>query len=218
MQRRSLTFLALLALLAAVMPLHGQSKRPLAIEDYYRVLTVTNPQISPDGKTVRFSVTTRVETDNSTKTETFTVPTDGSAPPSKVDAAPAGDAAARAAGRGGRGGSVRVTSPDGKWSRANAGEAAAESRAEVRQRLREAPRGAVQGRDVRLEGLPARRRSRSPRRIPRAAPALQIVVQPAGERRRRRRSSTWTSGRRTSPGIRTASCSRSPPTPTCATS
>jgi len=93
--------------------LGGQAKRPLAIEDYYRVLTITNPQISADGKSVRFSVQARVESDNSSKTETFTVPVDGSAPPAKVaDAAPGG---AAAGGRGGRGGPARVTSPDGAW-------------------------------------------------------------------------------------------------------
>src|SRR6185503_13323803 len=112
MRRRLLTFVS--AAIAAAIPLVGQAKRPLVIEDYYQVLTVANPQISPDGKTVRFSVQTRVESDNSTKTETFTVPADGSAPPTKVAAADEG------AGRGGRGGGrgngvIRVPSPDGKW-------------------------------------------------------------------------------------------------------
>src|SRR6187549_1166039 len=101
--------LAFAIVITAVIGIQGQTRRPLAIEDYYRVLTVTNPQIADDGKTVRFSVTTRVESDNSTKTETFTIPTDGSAAPTKVDAAPAG--------RGGRAGGAgsRVTSPDGRW-------------------------------------------------------------------------------------------------------
>jgi dipeptidyl aminopeptidase/acylaminoacyl peptidase len=90
------------------------ARRALAIEDYYRVLTVTNPQIAPDGKTVRFSVTTRIESDNSTKTETFTVATDGSAAPVKVTSG-AADAQPAAGGRGGRGGGTRVASPDGKW-------------------------------------------------------------------------------------------------------
>ena len=100
-----LTPLCLLAM-AALLP--AQSKRPLAIEDYYRVLTIANPRISEDGKTVRYSVTTRVESDNSTKTETFTVPADGSAPPTKV-------ATENGPGRGGRGGVTRVPSPDGDW-------------------------------------------------------------------------------------------------------
>src|SRR5258706_8906051 len=102
-------------ILAATAGIQGQSKgRPLAIEDYYRVLTVANPQIAPDGRTVRFSVTTRVETDNSTNTETFTVPTDASAPPTRVENA-AGGRGGRGAGGGRGGGGVTVTSPDGKW-------------------------------------------------------------------------------------------------------
>src|SRR5262249_7713694 len=96
--------------------LGGQAKRPLAIEDYYRVLTIANPQISPDGKTVRFSVQTRLQSDNGTKTEVFTVPTDASASPVKVEDAPAPGPATGSgqAGRGGRG-AARVTSPDGQW-------------------------------------------------------------------------------------------------------
>src|SRR5258705_13931358 len=108
---RSSHLLAAVGVLALTAGLHGQSKpRPLAIEDYYRVLTVTNPQIAPDGKTVRFSVTTRIEADNSTKTESFTVAADGSARPTKVENPPGG-------GRGGRGtgGGAPVTSPDGAW-------------------------------------------------------------------------------------------------------
>src|SRR4051812_32110065 len=91
--------------------LHGQARRPLAIEDYYNVATITNPQISPDGKSVRFSVQTRVESDNSSKTQTFTVPTDGSAPPTRI-------AGSAEDGRGGRGAGGRgaglssATSPD----------------------------------------------------------------------------------------------------------
>ena len=85
MRRSSLLALAtLVSVTAAAAPLRGQSKRPLAIEDFYRVLTVNNPQISEDGKTVRFSVATRVEHDNSTKSETFVVSTDGKGTPEKI--------------------------------------------------------------------------------------------------------------------------------------
>jgi dipeptidyl aminopeptidase/acylaminoacyl peptidase len=114
---RRVTFASAI-LVASIIAVHGQARRPLAIEDYYRVLTVTNPQIADDGKSVRFSVTTRVESDNSTKTETFTVPTDGSGAPVKVESAPTGRGPATGsgqAGRGGAGGGSRVTSPDGKW-------------------------------------------------------------------------------------------------------
>ena len=58
--------------------------RPLAIEDYYRLQTVGSPAISPDGRWVVFSVSTRIEEDNSTRTETLVVPADASARPWRV--------------------------------------------------------------------------------------------------------------------------------------
>src|SRR5689334_21668011 len=53
--------------------------RALAIEDYYRVLTVGAPQMSPDGRWVLFNVTTRVEETNGSTVASFVVPTDASA-------------------------------------------------------------------------------------------------------------------------------------------
>ena len=94
---RGMKLLAPICLLASV-AVPAQTKRPLAIEDYYRIATITDPQISPDGKTVRFSVTTRVESDNSTTTETFTVRSDGSSAPAKIQTATGG---ARGAGQAG---------------------------------------------------------------------------------------------------------------------
>jgi dipeptidyl aminopeptidase/acylaminoacyl peptidase len=58
--------------------------RPLAIEDYYRVQTVASPAISPDGRWVVFTASTRVEEDNSTRTETFVVAADGSSRPARI--------------------------------------------------------------------------------------------------------------------------------------
>jgi dipeptidyl aminopeptidase/acylaminoacyl peptidase len=58
--------------------------RPLAIEDYYRIQTVGNPEISPDGRWVVFSVATRIEEDNSTRTEIHLVPSDGSSKPRRI--------------------------------------------------------------------------------------------------------------------------------------
>jgi hypothetical protein len=52
--------LCTVCVLAGAATLHGQTKRPLAIEDYYRVLTIGTPQISPDGRSVQFPVATRV--------------------------------------------------------------------------------------------------------------------------------------------------------------
>src|SRR6516164_6184138 len=99
------TFFGALCALAVTVTVSGQAKRPLAIEDYYRVLTIGNPQISADGRYVTFTVATRVEDDNGTKTEAFRVPTNASAPPERIDGAGrAGGGAGSGAGRGGRGG------------------------------------------------------------------------------------------------------------------
>jgi len=58
--------------------------RPLAIEDYYRIQTVASPSIAPNGTWVAFTMSTRIEDDNSTRTETFVVPANGAAKPSRV--------------------------------------------------------------------------------------------------------------------------------------
>ena len=58
--------------------------RPLAIEDYYRVQNVGGTQISPDRQWVAFTVSTRIEEDNSTRTEVHIVPADASAAPRRV--------------------------------------------------------------------------------------------------------------------------------------
>ena len=55
----------------------SQVKRALAIEDFYRLKTVGASEISPDGKWVSFTVSTRVEETNGTSTATWLAPTSG---------------------------------------------------------------------------------------------------------------------------------------------
>lgn len=62
----------------------GSGRRPLAIQDYYRIQTVGNPVISPDARWVTFTISNRVEEDNSTETETWVVGTDGTSKPTRV--------------------------------------------------------------------------------------------------------------------------------------
>ena len=113
------SFLGAVAVLAATVTLGGQAKRPLAIEDYYRVLTIGSPQIASDGKSVTFTVATRIEDDNSTKTGVFRVRTDASAPPEMIDMTAGrgggGRGQSTGSGRGRSGGETSVTSPDGAW-------------------------------------------------------------------------------------------------------
>jgi len=163
--------------LVAGVGLAGQTRRPLAIEDYYRVLTITNPQIAADGRSVRFSVTTRVESDNSTKTESFLVPTDGSSPPSKVEA-PAGGRGGRGGGRGA--GVVTVTSPDGKWLVKTQEKPQPKIdpvyASDFEKRHQERFKGVTfDWKDFQRDGAPF------PVPNPAAAPALQVVLQAAGD-------------------------------------
>jgi dipeptidyl aminopeptidase/acylaminoacyl peptidase len=81
--------LVLLILLAVAAGIRADAQqpargRPLAIEDYYRIQTVGTPSISPNGRWVVFAVSTRIEDDNTTRTESFVVPSDGSARPARV--------------------------------------------------------------------------------------------------------------------------------------
>ena len=89
MPRLTLGFFALATalLLAAPSPEARQqapSGRPLAIEDYYRIQNVGNPTISPDARWVTFTISNRVEEDNSTDTQAWVVATDGASKPWRV--------------------------------------------------------------------------------------------------------------------------------------
>ncbi len=77
-------FLALILVSTLAVGFAAAQSRPLAIEDFYRIQSVGNPQISPDGDWVAFTVSTRIEEDNSTRVETRIVPADASAQPRRV--------------------------------------------------------------------------------------------------------------------------------------
>ena len=62
--RRAGLAASLLVAFTGVAAGQATSGRPLAIEDYYRVKTIGNPVMSPDGKWVAFTVTSRVEATN----------------------------------------------------------------------------------------------------------------------------------------------------------
>jgi dipeptidyl aminopeptidase/acylaminoacyl peptidase len=60
------------------------ARRALTIEDYYRIQTVGSPAISPDGKWVSYAASTRIEEDNSTRTEIWVGPSDAAKVPFRV--------------------------------------------------------------------------------------------------------------------------------------
>ena len=81
-------FAVLLAVVVGIVPMRAQvSRRPLQLEDYYRIREVGAPELSPDGKWVAFTVGTRIEATNGTDHEVWLVPSDGSAPARRVSAA-----------------------------------------------------------------------------------------------------------------------------------
>jgi len=79
--RSALVILTLLAVgFGSLLPAAQQppAGRALTIEDYYRIQSVAGPAIAPGARWVLFTVSTRIEEDNSTRTETWLVPADGS--------------------------------------------------------------------------------------------------------------------------------------------
>ena len=58
--------------------------RALTIEDYYRIQSVAGPAISPNGNWVSYTVATRIDDDNSTRTETWLVSAGGVTKPWRV--------------------------------------------------------------------------------------------------------------------------------------
>ena len=75
---RQLSVLAVVSFLLAG-SLAGQApKRALTIEDYYRIKTIGDAQLSPNGQWVAYSVSSRIEEDNTTSIETYIVNADGS--------------------------------------------------------------------------------------------------------------------------------------------
>lgn len=90
---RSASFLlaatASLAMLTVTLPAQAPpAGRALTIEDYYRVRNVGSPSISPDGRWVAFTVTTRVEDNedaNKTSSEGWFVPIDASAQAARIE-------------------------------------------------------------------------------------------------------------------------------------
>jgi dipeptidyl aminopeptidase/acylaminoacyl peptidase len=70
--------IAFFVLMAALVPRAAQS-RPLALEDYYRFVSVQTPAMSPDGRWIAFIKTTILEAENRRQNELWIVASDGSA-------------------------------------------------------------------------------------------------------------------------------------------
>jgi dipeptidyl aminopeptidase/acylaminoacyl peptidase len=82
--RRALLALGLLVFWCVPLSAQQVAKRPLKLEDHYRVKNVGNPQISPDGRWVSYTVSTPVEATNTSTVQAWLVRSDGSAQPQIV--------------------------------------------------------------------------------------------------------------------------------------
>ncbi|HET6680558.1 MAG TPA: S9 family peptidase [Gemmatimonadaceae bacterium] len=78
--RTKLAALGLVLLPAALAAQNQQAPRAFTTADWYRVSTVGNPALSPDGRIVAFTVTTVKEKENKRHTEIWVVPTAGGDP------------------------------------------------------------------------------------------------------------------------------------------
>src|SRR5437762_2781103 len=75
--------IASILIVSATVP-RAAGARPLALEDYYRLVTVQAPAMSPDGRWVAFIRTAIVEAENRRQSEMWIVPADGSAAARRV--------------------------------------------------------------------------------------------------------------------------------------
>jgi Tol biopolymer transport system component len=83
---RTFVCVGLLALGPSVLPAQAV-RRPLTIEDYYRVLDVGAPQMSADGRWVAFTIGRRIEATNGDSSEVWVVATDGAGSSRRVSGA-----------------------------------------------------------------------------------------------------------------------------------
>ena len=86
MFRNRSTTIAFLLPVGLLLPadLSAQSRRPLEIEDYYRLKSVGSPALSPDGSRVAFVVTSVLEDENRRHSEVWVADGDGTEEPARL--------------------------------------------------------------------------------------------------------------------------------------
>src|SRR5262245_42039466 len=92
----------LVALIPGFFPDGTANARPLEIEDLFRTQRVSDPQVSPDGRTVAFVLSEVEKAENRLNSDIWLVDIDGNRPPRKLTSSPKHDRHPR-------------WSPDGKW-------------------------------------------------------------------------------------------------------
>jgi dipeptidyl aminopeptidase/acylaminoacyl peptidase len=81
MHARFVAFAAAVVTVALAVPLPGQGKRPMTVEDLIVAPRIADPQLSPDGRTVLFVHTTTNGKTGQRNADIHAVPADGSAAP-----------------------------------------------------------------------------------------------------------------------------------------
>src|SRR5262249_20600662 len=77
--------LAVLSVVALVVPSAAAERRPIKVDDLFRFQRVADPQISPDGSQVVYAVTTVTDaTNNKTSSNLWLAATDGKTPPRRL--------------------------------------------------------------------------------------------------------------------------------------
>ena len=99
---RWLSCALLLGAVVLSVPAAFAQKRPMELEDLFRLKRVSDPQLSPDGSRVAYVVTEVLKDENRTNADLWLVNADGSGAPRQLTTSPKRDAHPR-------------WSPDGKW-------------------------------------------------------------------------------------------------------
>jgi dipeptidyl aminopeptidase/acylaminoacyl peptidase len=84
----------ILAVASTAVGLHAQSRRPIAVDDIFKIREVRDPQRSPDGKWVAYTVTTAVKDTDKNNTDVWMVSWDG-AQQIQVTSTPEGESSPR---------------------------------------------------------------------------------------------------------------------------
>ncbi|MEO8677635.1 MAG: S9 family peptidase [Vicinamibacterales bacterium] len=82
--KRVATLVAFSLLLVGSMSAQAPKGRALAIEDYYKIKSIGDTQMSPNGKWVAYTLSTKIEEDNTTSIETYVIGSDTAAQPRRI--------------------------------------------------------------------------------------------------------------------------------------
>ncbi len=85
--RRGAAVASASVVLSVIVAAQAPPRRPLSLEDYYRLTSIGSVTLSPDGRWVAFTVSTPEEISNASTTEMWLAPFDGGAPARRVSRA-----------------------------------------------------------------------------------------------------------------------------------